>query len=559
MSTLSLAAHRVISALASTALVQFALASVILLQAGSVLAGQEALDSSGKVASASPDLSARSLADRIDRILTASWAAEKVEPAPAADDAEFLRRIFLDLAGKIPSAGEARAFLDDPNPDKRHTLIEHLLSRATFPAHFGRTLRDLMVPGATNNLQLQILIPQFESWLRLRLTDDTSYDKIVAELLTFTTPANMNPRANPLGGEPSPALFYLFNERKPENLAASTARLFLGIQVECAQCHNHPFARWKREEFWSFTAFFGGIDSGQPQNIFAAVQERSTRQGIKIPGSETTVEPRLLDGTNPNWSTGDTNRAMLARWVTAGENPFFARATVNRIWAHFFGRGLVDPVDDLDESNPPSHPEILDELARQFGYHKFDFKFLIRAITTTRAYQLSSQTTHASQDDPRHFARMPLRSMTADQLFDSLAQATGLEQQPISPRGADAVRLNSPKAAFQSKFTDPGISRTEYQATILQALTLMNGQIVSDATSLSRSENLQAILEAPFLDSAGRIESLFLATLTRRPTTAELAKMQHYIDRTDSEFARKQALSDVFWALLNSVEFVLNH
>jgi len=514
-----------------------------------------ALDSAVR-AEAGVELDPAALAERIDQHLAARWKADKIEPAPAADDAEFLRRVYLDLAGKIPSVAEARAFLDDRDPQKRRKLVDHLLDRATFPAHFGRTLRDLMAPGATNNLQLQFLMPQFEAWLRLRLAADTPYDKLVGELLTFSSGAAPNVRANPFGGEPSPAVFYQFNEQRPENLAASTARIFLGVQVECAQCHNHPFARWKREEFWGFAAFFSA--AGQQQNVFAPVADSSDRRGIQIPGTTTTVEPRLLDGSPPAWESGATKRATLARWLTAAENPLFARATANRLWWHFFGRGLVDPVDDMDEVNPPSHPEILDELARQLVYHQFDVKFLIRTITATQAYQLSSQTTHASQDDPQQFARMPLRSMTADQLIESLAQAAGLEPQPQNVRGA-IVNPAGGRSQFMTRFADSGPSRTDYQATILQALTLMNGQLIADATSLTRSENLQAIVEAPFLDTPGRIETLFLATLTRRPSPDELATMQAHVDGADSADGRKQALADVFWALLNSAEFVLNH
>jgi hypothetical protein len=514
-------------------------------------------DSAAPVATAG-ELEPAALAARIDQHLAARWQADKIEPAPAADDAEFLRRVYLDLAGKIPSVAEARAFLDDRDPQKRAKLVDELLSRATFPAHFGRTLRDLMLPGATTNLQLQFLMPQFEAWLRLRLAANTPYDKLVGELLTFSSGNAMNPRANPFGGEPSPAVFYQFNEQRPENLAASTARIFLGVQVECAQCHNHPFARWKREEFWGFAAFFSLAGAGQPQNVFGAVADSNDRRGIQIPGTTTTVEPRLLDGAPPAWESGVTKRTTLARWLTAAENPLFARATANRLWWHFFGRGLVDPVDDMDDVNTPSHPEVLDELTRQLVYHEFDPKFLIRAITATRAYQLSSQTTHASQDDPAQFARMPLRSMTADQLFDSLAQATGLEPQPPNVRGA-IVNPAGGRSQFMARFADSGPSRIDYQATILQALTLMNGQLVGDATSLTRSENLQAVIEAPFFDMPGKIETLFLATLTRRPSPDELATMQAHVDAADSDDARKQALADVFWALLNSAEFVLNH
>lgn len=511
----------------------------------------------GNTDSPGSELDAVALAQRIDRLLEASWKADEVEPAPAADDAEFLRRAYLDLAGKIPSVGEARAFLDDTNPEKRRKLVEQLLARATFPAHMGRTLRDLMLQGANNNLQLQSAL-QFEPWLRLRLGENTPYDKLVSELLTYIIP-NLQPVRGGLGGEPNPSLFYQVAERKPENLAASTARIFLGVQLECAQCHNHPFAKWKREQFWGLAAFFSGIDPGQPQNVRGASANNVDRRGIQIPGTNTTVEPRLLDGSEPDWKSGEAKRVLLARWVTSPENHYFARSAVNRVWHHFFGHGLIDPVDDLDDSNPPSQPEVMEELTRQFVYHKFDIQYLVRAITATRSYQLSSQTTHASQDDLKYFARMPLRSMTAEQLFDSLAEATGYQEQNPQSRGAFVIGGNNARGTFLTKFADSGPSKTDYQATILQALTLMNGQVTGNATTVSRGEILQATIDAPFLDTPKRIETLFLATLTRRPTSTELAKLQEHIERAGTPDQQKQALGDVLWALLNSAEFVLNH
>ncbi|MBI3469126.1 MAG: DUF1553 domain-containing protein [Planctomycetes bacterium] len=510
-------------------------------------------------ASTSGGLDSLALAARIDRYLEASWEAEKVEPAPPAQDAEFLRRLYLDLAGKIPPVSAAREFLDNRDPEKRRQLVDRLLDSPAYATHLANTLRNLMLPGANANLQFQSLIPLFEAWLRLRLADDVRYDKLVGELLTVTTRDNVpfNPAA---GGEPSPAAFFVANELKPENLAASTSRIFLGVQVQCAQCHNHPFARWKREQFWQLAAFFGGGNAGSPQARFGAgLQDNTDRKGIEIPGTGTIVPARFLDGSEPAWEAGAGKRATLARWVTSADNPYFARAIVNRLWYHFFGRGLVDPVDDIDEANPPSHPEILDELARQLVYHDFDLKYLIRAITATRAYQLSSLTTHASQEEPRRFARMSLRSMTGEQLFESLVQATGFPEQAPNQRNVFVVGANMGRAAFMNKFSDTGPSPTDHQASILQALTLMNGQLIADATSLNRGETVQAVLEAPFLDTGKRIEILYLATLTRRPTNDEAAKLNELVQKADTETKQKQALADVFWALLNSTEFALNH
>jgi hypothetical protein len=498
------------------------------------------------------------LAHRIDRLLEAAWTAEQVEPSPPADDAEFLRRVFLDLTGRIPSVAEVREFLDDRDPQKRGNQVEQLLQRATFPAHFGRMLRDLMLPGSVANPQLQFLAPQFEAWLRLRLEDGAGYDRLVTDLLTYAGAAT-TVRGAALNAEPNPGAFYQVNERRPENLAASTSRLFLGVQLECAQCHNHPFAKWKREEFWAFAAFFNSIDTAGRGDLADQLARRADPRGIRIPGTDTMVSPKLLDGTEPDWQPNESMGATLARWMTSASNPYFARATVNRVWWQFFGRGLIDPVDDLDESNVASQPDVLDELTRQFRAHRFDFKFLARAITSTRAYQLSSRTTHASQDDPRHFARMPLRSLTAEQLYDSLVQATGFDGQFYFGRGEEIVRISTPRAAFLSKFSDTGPSRTDYQGSILQALTMMNGRLTADASTLQRGATLQAVSEAPFLSTADKIETLFLATLSRKPTRDELITMELFVRFADTAESENATLADVFWALLNSAEFVLNH
>ncbi len=210
---------------------------------------------------------------------------------------------------------------------------------------------------------------------------------------------------------PTPAAFFQANEQKPEQIAASTTRIFLGVQVQCAQCHDHPFSHWTRREFWSLAAFFDA--AAQPNAPKPAKPKSGSANAILIPETEIVVEPAFLDGSQPDWASGSTKREMLSRWMTQTDNPFFARAAVNRLWDHFLGRGFVHPVDDLDKANPPSHPELLDELARQFALHRYDLNYLIRAITATRAYQLSSSGGTPGDDQLSQFARMPLRRMTS--------------------------------------------------------------------------------------------------------------------------------------------------
>lgn len=496
------------------------------------------------------------LAELVDRHLRRAWEEAGVVPAAAADDAEIMRRLYLHIVGKIPTAAEARDFLDSTAPDKRWQLVEELLSRAAFATHMASVLRELLLPGASNNPQTVDLIPPLEAWLRLRLAEDTPYDRLVYELLTarLQAPAVMQGlRAPPR--RPSPASFYQYHEYKPENLAANVARVFLGVQVQCAQCHDHPFARWKRAEFWSLAAFFTSEDVTAAAGMALG---GTPGRSVKIPDlePETVVNAAFLDGSSPDWNAEPHSRAALAKWIIKLDNPYFARACVNRLWEHFFGRALVEPVDDLDAAENANLAPLLDLLAQQFAYHRYDLKYLVRAIVATQAYQRSSRAATHAPEALELFARMPVQHLTADQLFDSLLVATGYRErrprgQPFNPFDQD-----TPRAVFRARFGNQTGRRTDPQTSILQALALMNGRFVSEAADLDSGELLGAVAQAPYLDTAGRIETLFLATLSRRPQAAELAELCGYVERSKDKHA---ALADIYWALLNCAEFALNH
>jgi hypothetical protein len=516
----------------------------------------------GKAAArAYPALGPEALADAIDEMIAARWKAKGVTPSAPADDSEFLRRVYLDLGGRIPRVHEVRAFLADKSPDKRRRVVEKVLESPYYVSHFTNVWRALMVPQG-NNQFAQAFGPQLEFWLRRRIRDNTPYDRLVREVLTASVNFNRAQRVG-RGGmpEPTPIAFYQANELKAENLAAATSRLFLGVKLECAQCHNHPFAKWKREQFWEYAAFFSTIQTPQGQaNVYAGAPEDSERHEIKIPGTEKTVQARFLDGSEPPWKADLGTRETLAAWVTSGENPYFARAAANRLWAHFFGVGIVEPVDEESRDNPPSHPELLNELARQFVLHNFDLKYLMRAITFSKTYQLSSAVAGAEAPDARLFARMAIKGLTAEQLYDSIALATGYRDGGgANQNGFVGFGAVGPRAEFVSRFTNHSDKRTEFQTSILQALSLMNGQFVSDATSLERSETLAGVIDAPFLTTAGKVETLYLAALGRTPRSDERDRLVKYVERGGPSGDPNKALADVFWALLNSSEFILNH
>lgn len=511
---------------------------------------------------ADQDKDVRALAARIDQRIAAAWGAD-VKPAPAADDAEFFRRVHLDLAGRIPSVTEVRDFLEDDRPDKRRLWVDRILAgdpddssyRDAHVNHFANVWRAALL--AQTNLQAQFQQPALEQWLRQQLKAGVGYDRLVRELLAQQTAGNQGIAFPRDASAASPAAFFVANEFRPENLAGSTARLFLGVSLECAQCHNHPFAKWTRDQFWEYAAFFTDLpQTGPPVAGAGAPPPRLPRGEIKVMGTDKVVKARFLDGTEPKWD-GTGTRPTLVAWMTSPENPYFARAAANRLWAYFFGTPLVGQSEAGGDEGPAAHAELLDDLARAFADHRFDTKFLIRAVTASGAYQRTSAVSHPGHKSARLFARMPLRGLTPEQLFDSLAVATEYQD---TAGGADplaAVRggPQSPRAQFLAKF--PGQEeRTAYQTSILQALYLMNSEFIADRTS-AKSNRTLATLAAQRTSTARKVESLYLVALSRKPRPAEGKRFVEYVDAAGAEAGK--ALADVFWVLLNSPEFLLNH
>jgi hypothetical protein len=516
-----------------------------------VAAGMMVLASGALAADPTP------LSAKIDRHIEASWKANGLTPAPLADDAEFLRRAYLDLAGHIPAVSEVRDFLADQSPDKRSKLIDRLLDGPGFVQHFGTLWRREWLPQTLSNPQLQFFGAQFEPWIRDRLRNNTSYDKIVREMLTVPPSGPMNTGvfdANMVGL----TAFLQVNELKPENVAAATSRLFLGIKLECAQCHDHPFETYSRQQFWEFASFFAGLQPVNPR-LGRVPAEAIEIRALTIPGLEKKVSAKFLDGKEPKFQDKVSSRVTLMDWMTAKGNPYFARNAVNRMWANFFGVGIIDPLDEPSK-NPPSHPELLDEMAKDFAASGYDVKRLIRAIVNSRAYQRSSASPAASSNSTdRTFARMQVRGLTPEQLFDSIVLATGYRGELPQPQ-RQFVSPNSPRGEFLAKFASTE-RLSEVQTSILQALTLMNGKFIGDLTSLDqgKSELLVGVISSPFFDTRQKIETLFLATVSRYPRENELQKLIAYVEKGGTSGDSNKAMTDVYWALLNSSEFAFNH
>lgn len=502
------------------------------------------------------------LAAAIDEHVARRWREASVQPAPAAADTEFLRRVYLDLIGRIPHVAEVWQFLSDKSTDKRQGLVKRLLDSPAYVSHWTNVWRAALLPEADTNFQYRFLAPGFEAWVRKQLLEDRTYDQLVTNLLTAGTDAQSMQRAYAYGqggGDPTPVAYYLAKENKPENIAAATSRLFLGLRIECAQCHKHPFAKWTRENFWGYAAFFQGATGGRRSNgLGGLLEDLFSFPEITIPNTNKVVQARFIDDSTPRFSGKMSFRQTLADWITSPNNPYFARAAVNRTWATFFGIGIVEPVDDFDENNQPSHPELLDLLAREFAAHEFDVKYLISAITASRAYQLASRQTHDSQKDPRHFARHAVRGLSGLQLYDSVVTATGFRDPNGRLNPYAFYGNNSPREEFLEKFKSGTENSTERQTSIVQALTIMNGSVMTNATSLAQSETLAAVVDFPFTTSQ-RIDALYLAALGRQPRPKELDRFVRYVEQGGPKKDPRAALADVFWALLNSSEFALNH
>jgi len=502
------------------------------------------------------ELAIRALTVRIDRHLDAFWAKNKITPSDVATDDEFLRRLMLDLAGRIPSVAESRAFVASTDLRKREKKVAELLTKNGYLNHFSTTLRQLWAPQTIDNQQLQFVGNQFEGWLRGRLRDNAGLDAIVREVLTAPTLFARNRTGGMVADTANtPFGFNQANEFKPENVAASASRLFMGIKMECAQCHDHPFAPISRDQFWETAAFFAEL-----QPAIANSNDAKAKREIRIqdpdPKKAKIVEARFFDETEPNFKDDVSPRSVFVDWLVSPKNKYFARNAVQRLWAHFFGLGFIDPIDEPGLENPDLIPELVDDLASTFAEEKFNLRILIKAITRSKAYQLSSRQTDPSQANPRHFARMNVRALSAEQLFDSLALATGFLEPNVNPQ--QRAFAQGPRRDFLTKFASTERA-TERQTSILQALTLMNGKFVNDQTSLERSQFLAGLTDAPFLDVESKIEILFRTSLSRSPTSQEAEKFSSYVLRGGTDNNEKKALADVFWALLNSSEFILNH
>jgi hypothetical protein len=486
---------------------------------------------------------AADVAALIDGQIETRLAAERVRPAEPAGDAEFLRRVYLDLHGVVPTVEQSTSFLADSDPTKRARLIDALLASPRYGEYLADVWQGYLVSPLADDYRARS--DRFRTWLAGRFNTAT-WDRIAAELLTASGKLDQNP-----------AVLYLVEGRLPRtvpDLTDLSSRYFLGIRLNCAQCHDHPFVPWTQKDFWGMAAFFTQVQTpGKPKLVYqVGVKDYPEVTLASLAGEATdgflARPPTFLGGQELAAGKATTNREALAAWLTSPDNPYFARAVVNRTWWRLFGRGIVHPVDDMHAANRPSHPELLDLLSRRFVESGFDHKFLTRAIVSSRAYQRTSRPGADGDRQAALFGRMSVKVLSAGQLYDSLVTMFG---PPAKVRGADA-RLG-PRDEFTQFFgEDADPDPRAYRRGIPHLLRQMNsGQFAGRNLT-----DLVARVARPGRPPDEVAAHLFLAVLSRLPTADEMQLFRDHLARTDSA---EIAARELAWALMMTSEFSLNH
>jgi len=490
-------------------------------------------------------------ANYVDEHAVNKWKKLGLKPSPVVNDATYLRRVTIDLCGRLPTADEAKAFLADPAADKRDKLVDKLLDSKDYPAFFamrwGSILRNSNLAGANNAAYA------FHNWIKDMIARNRPYDEFVRGVVAAA-------------GEwqDSPAINWYWQNRDDQlhQNTADTAQIFLGVRLQCAKCHHHPYERWGQGDYYGLAGFFarlGRKNFGEPPPYYASA---TVTTGEKNPLTGKAPEPKFLDGDELKFSPEEDPRHALVDWMTKPDNPFFAKAMVNRLWGHFLGRGLYHEVDDLRETNPPSNPELLDALAKDFVTTKFDVKKLIRVIVTSRVYQLAAEPTEFNNPDNQNFARYYARRMYAEVFFDAVNQVTGAKAN-FNGMSQSARAVDLPHEGFGSTFLDTfdrpkRVTVCECErspgATLAQVLLLSNSDEIEQKITTGDGR-LTKLMKAK-TPAKAVIEEYYLAALGRPPTAFELKRnLDHVAGAKDAQ----QGLEDVVWAILNSKEFMFNH
>jgi hypothetical protein len=508
----------------------------------------------------------------IDEHVFNKLAALRIEPSELCSDADFLRRAYLDTIGVLPTPDEARAFLADTSADKRAKLVDRLLARPEFVDHWALFLGDLLQNRKERDHDVRGTkgVRAFHAWIRKQLADNRGWDRIARDVLLAKGKTTDNPAVG----------YYVVvvgehGDPTRSEVADSVAQAFLGTRIGCARCHNHPLEKYTQDDFYHFAAFFSRVklERHDPKKqattlrILGAEGQDAhlakEKVGVRQPRTNEFLAPRPLDRSDVGETKpGDDPRVKLVDWITDPKNEYFAGSMVNRVWKHFLGAGLVEPVDDLRPSNPPTNPELFKALVAEFVKSKFDLKHLMKQILNSRTYQLSGSTKPTNATDARFYSHYYARRLPAEVLLDAIASATGVADSfPGYPTGLRAGQLPDPglKSYFLSLFgrservTACACERSG-EVTMPQLLHLQNGQTITEKIGNGDGRLAKLLRDRKSADAV--VEELFLATLSRRPTDKQKAEVKKSLDEGDKP---EEVYRDLFWALLNSKEFAFNH
>ena len=490
----------------------------------------------------------------IDQKVDAKLQGLKIQPSPVVDDAAFLRRASLDLTGRIPLPEEVRAFLADPTPShqKRSKMIDRLIASPAYVDHWTVKWGDLL---QSNRKYLGDKgVYEMREWIHDSIASNKPYDQMVRELLTARGSSYDDPAAN---------YFRVTREAKPT--MEKTTQVFLGVRMVCAQCHDHPFERWTQNQYYQMAAFFSavGLRAGYEVGEEIVFDQRAGYE-MKHPKDGHEVAPQfLVASAKPIAVPRDGGRRdALAEWIVSRDNPFFAKAIANRVWSYFFGKGIIDPVDDIRASNPPSNPALLDALTKDVIDHNFDLQYLMRVIANSRAYQASIDVNEWNAGDRDNFSHAFPRRLGAEELMDAVSSAAGARPNfPETPEDTTAEQLVDPHIG-QDGFLDvfgrpPRESACECERrsdfSLPQALNLVNGTTISDAVADPKGRVAALVLGGR--SDAEMVDELYLASLGRPPSVEERERGVRYL----AGGARAMRAQDLLWALLNSKAFLYNY
>jgi Protein of unknown function (DUF1549)/Protein of unknown function (DUF1553) len=503
----------------------------------------------------------------LDKLIANELKQDHLQPAPRICDDEFVRRVYLDLTGQLPLPADVREFAADKDSQKRAKLIDQLLASDEYAKHWMRYWRDVMTVKLSDRRVLA-MTPSLQMWLEREFAANTPWDKLARQMLTAKGEVKVAEPSADAG-----AIFFLLahnGDDQTEERASETARVFLGIQIGCAQCHDHPFDAWKQEQFHELAAYFSKVRYGvaglnMPPNVTATLASnpggRHRMPDKADPSKGTLMQPKFLDGSTPPPSvfvTDAERRQQLAEAIAGPQNFWFAAAFVNRTWGEFMGQSFSMPVDDLGPGRPVVMPAVLTRLSASFKGSEYDIKGLMRLICNSETYQRELRPGE-SADTHVHFAGSAPTRLKAETLWDSLVTVLGQMGRPGQRAQAmynpiAAMRPNAgPEAAFVQEFRfDPSLKPDEVEGSIPQALILMNSPVIQDKVRATGTNLLARLLEAYPQDSDA-VRAVYMRTLARKPSDKEADKSLAYIKKVGK---RSEAYEDLLWALLNSAEFL---